>query len=374
MEPWGDEGPPITWTFDQTKVEIGARIDLSGDVTCVDPERGACLLYTWPGRQQVRIFEGLYIDDDVEHVSIFGAQLVDGQGMAGFIVDKHCEVLPHRRLHLSDLYKVVELCSGMGVMTQGLTMAGLSTQLANELRPKMAAAFQALHPDIAMVTGDICDPHTVVEIFRQYGRSSILAAGFSCQPFSTGGKCLGVNDRRSDTLKGVLDAAKMLRCPVVVLECVSKAGSNRYVRKVIETFSRGFQFHLSEQILQLEDCWVTRRERWWCILTAPCFGCVTLPPLPMMPFPAKVKHILPQPFECDDEDFVVLRLTEREMRLLLELVPNYKDLYLPANGKCPTALHAWGSQFDKCPCECREAFSMDTLRSRGVYGVVVASG
>lgn len=41
---------------------------------------------------------------------------------------------------------------------------------------------------------------------------------------------------------------------------------------------------------------------------------------------------------CDAADLQELLLTEREMGLLVELVPNYKELYLPLNGKCPTCL------------------------------------
>ena len=368
---WGDPGPKISWLFDPSQTVVGSRVDLSGDIICSDWERGSCLLYTWPGMMKIRIFGGLQVDEDIEHVSIYGALFVDNQGLPGFMVDKHSEVLRHKRLRLSDFSQVIEVCSGMGIATQGFSVAGLVTQVANEKQPEMAKAFKALHPDVDMVVGSICDPYTVIEIHNHYSRSAILAASFSCQPYSTGGKCLGALDSRSDTLKGVLDAVKMLRCPICILECVSKASSNRYVRHALETFSKEFQFHLNEQILRLEDCWTTRRERWWVVMSAPCFGAVVIPPLPCIPFPAKVRHLLPQPLECGDDDMKELLLTEREMRLLLELVPNVRDLLLPANAKCPTCLHSWGSQFDKCPCGCREAFSMDTLRSRGVYGVFV---
>ena len=353
---------------------MGTRIDLSGDIICHDPERGACMLYTWPGKMKIRVFSGLFVDDDTEHVSIYGALFVDGLGLPGFEVDKHSEVLYHKRLQLKDFYQVIELCSGMGIATQGFMVSGLTPQVANELQPAMAEAYKALHPDIPVITGNVCDPMTVIEIHRTYERSAIVAAGFSCQPFSAGGKCMGVHDSRSGTLKGVLDAVKMLRCPVCILECVGKAGTNRYVRQVLDSFCREFQFHINEQILRLEDCWVTRRERWWAILSAPCFGAVSIPPLPCTPFPGKVKHLLPQPMTCDEADLQDLLLTEREMGLLTELAPNYKDLFLPLNSKCPTCLHAWGSQFDGCPCGCRGPFTMETLRSRGVYGVFVPTG
>ena len=47
---------------------------------------------------------------------------------------------------------------------------------------------------------------------------------------------------------------------------------------------------------------------------------------------------------------------------------------LPTRGKCPTALHSWGSQVLPCPCGCRpHGFSDHTLCARGVYGVFLPS-
>lgn len=135
------------------------RVDLSGDIICHDSDSGACMLYTWPGMMKVRVFSGLFVDDDTEHVSIYGALFMDGMGLPGFVVGKHSEVLYHKRLQLKDFYQVIELCSGMGIATQGFMVSGLTPQVANELQPGMAKAYSALHPDIPVVTGCVRSNH-----------------------------------------------------------------------------------------------------------------------------------------------------------------------------------------------------------------------
>lgn len=87
-------------------------------------------------------------------------------------------------------------------------------------------------------------------------------AGFSCQPYSSGGQQRGVHDQRSETLPAILRAAMMLRSPLIMLECVKGAGSNRFVRNLLDTFVAEFQFALGE--------------------AAPCFGLIPIPAMPVL--------------------------------------------------------------------------------------------
>ena len=372
---WGDPGQPVSWRFCPSTTAIGSRVDIAGDLVSYDDEMGSCVFYTWPGKQKARIFKGLVnLGDDIEAFSVYGAVYSDNVDIPGFCIDERSEVLQHPRLRLQDLFQVVELCSGMGIGTQGLIAAGLRTVVACEKRPLMAQAFRELHPGTPVVVGDVGDDGTIIEIYQHHKRSSVLMAGFSCQPFSSGGQQMGIHDTRAQSLPGILRAVKMLRSPLVMLECVKGAGSNRFVRNLLDTFKEEFHFSIGEGILKLEDCWVAKRERWWAVLSAPCFGLIAIPPMPVLPFPTKLRHVLLQPFDGSDDDMQQLVLTEAEMKQLLQLSPKFQDMYLPMNGKAPTCLHSWGSQFGPCPCGCRMAFSQSTLQERGIYGVFVPTG
>ena len=372
---WGDSGPAVSWKFNSALVAIGSRVDIVVELVSFDVSSGGALVCMWPCKARARIFGGLFdIGEETESLTIFGAVYVDSIGMPGFRVDRHSEVLCHPRITYDDMFNLVELCAGMGVGTQGFHAVGMKTVVAAEIQQKTAAAFKELHPNTEVVCGDISDAGTIIEVFRRHPRSSVVMAGFSCQPYSAGGEKQGYGDRRSQTLVGVLKAAILLRCPILVLECVRNAGSNRFVRQMVESFRDELGFHLAEGYLALDSCWVSRRDRWWAILTAPVLGAISIPPLPHLAFPTKLRHILPKPYPCGDHELEELVLQVDEMRKLVALVPDLRSVFLPLNSKCPTCLHAWGSQFSDCPCGCRTAFSETTLRDRGVYGIFIPTG
>ena len=372
---WGECGPAVSWKFNGSMVELGSRVDIVVELVSLESSSGAAVVCMWPCKARARIFDGLRgIGEDIESLTIFGALFVDNIGMPGFRVDQHSEVLPHPRIAYDDMFNLVELCAGVGIGTQGFTELGMKTVVANDIQEVTMSAYKELHPETETVCGDIADAGTVIEIFQRHPRSTVIMAGFSCQPYSSGGPCKGYGDKRSDTLVGVLRAALYLRCPILVLECVKNAGSNRFVRQMIESFRDELGFNLTEGHLSLETCWVSRRERWWAILTAPILGAIQIPQLPHLVFPTKLRHILPRPFPCSDHELAELVLSQEEMKMLVSLAPDYASMYLPLNGKCPTCLHSWGSQFSDCPCGCRKAFSATTLRERGVYGVFIPTG
>ena len=372
---WGDCGPGISWKFNGAAVDIGSRVDIVVELVSLDVSSGGALVCMWPCKARARIFGGLSeIGEGIESLTIFGAVFTDNIGLPSFQVDHHSEILSHPRITYDDMFNLVELCAGMGVGTQGFEALGISPVVATELRPLTAAAYKELHPATEVVCGDIADTGTIIEVFRRHPRSTMIMAGFSCQPYSSGGAQQGYGDNRSGTLVAVLRAALYLRCPILVLECVKHAGTNRFVRQMVESFRDELGFHLTEGVLSLETCWVSKRERWWAILTAPVLGAIHFPQLPHLVFPTKLRHILPRPFPCSDHELAELVLKEDEFRTLISLVPDYTMMYLPLNGKCPTCLHAWGSQFTDCPCGCRKAFSFSTLKDRGIYGVFVPTG
>ena len=372
---WGERGPHVSWKFNPAVTPIGSRVDLVVELGSIDHVTGAGLVFMWPCKARARFFNGLqHVGEQVESLTVLGAIFSDNVGMPGFTLDQQSEIMSHPRISYADMFNLVELCAGIGIGTQGFAELGFRTVVANELRQPSAEAYKQLHPEVEVICGDIRDKTVVGEVYRRHPRSTAIMAGFSCQPFSGGGAQQGYADSRADVLLGVMNAAFLLRCPLLILECVKNAGSNRYVRNVVESFRDEMGFHLSEGLLSLESCWVSRRERWWAILAAPCLGPIGIPQLPSLAFPSKLRHIIPRPFPCSDRELAELTLSEDDMRVLVSIKPGFGSMYLPLNGKCPTCLHSWGNQFGACPCGCRLAFSASTLRDRGIYGVFVPTG
>ena len=340
------------------------------DVISVDVQTGTMVGALFPGRSQVRV-----VGSDKWNQSWFSISVLDGcyegvcSGMHQFRVKSDGQILGHRILDKDALFSVIETCSGMGVASYGLEKAGFKVVAANDISGPLIASYAVLHPEAVTVHGDIACLKTLSDLHAAAPAAAVLAAGFSCQPFSAGGRQLGGLDSRSSTLTAVLRAAILLRKPLVILECVASARSNRFVRAQVESFCAQCGYRIAERILKLEDIWVSKRERWWAVLSVVSLGPLQLDGFVSMPHPSCVVDLMPIPLPLLDEEYDQLVVAHEEHRVLLKYC-DPRAMVLPTRTKCPTALHSWGSQVMPCPCGCRPTgFSDHTLSSRGIYGV-----
>ena len=374
MLPWGEAGDVPQWSVNCCTLTSGQCVSIVLDVITIDVENGRMVGSLFPGRSQVRVVGSLEWDSSWFSVSILDAKY-EGQcnGMHQFSVATTKQILGHRILDKDALMSVVETCSGLGVLSFGLVKAGFRIVAANDASGPLIGAYRDLHPEVSAVEGDIWCNKTLSDLHAVAPAAAVLSAGFSCQPFSAGGRQLGGLDSRSSTLPGVLRAALLLRKPLVILECVASARSNRYVRTQIESFCTQCGYALAEQILKLEEIWVSKRERWWAVLSVASMGSLKLVDFPSCPHPKCVYDILPRPFDMPESDLQQIIASYDEHRVLLKYC-DPKAMILSAGSKCPTALHSWGSQVLPCPCGCRPSgFSDSTLSSRGIYGVFMPS-
>ena len=225
-----------------------------------------------------------------------------------------------------------------------------------------------------MLEGDIMDRQTKIRICKLAQRIGILFSGFPCQPYSKGGSQGGGMDPRSLPLHSVLEIALLCRIPVIALECVPDAATNRFVRKVLQAFCKQCAFHMTETILRLESVWPCKRERWWVVLSASCLGPIPLKNLPQFSHPSKIKHVLPRDMELPAHELEQLVLSVEEHERFLKFQPEIQKMHLRRCGTCQTVLHSLGSQMVACKCGCRQAgFSDSTLQSKGVFGFLMTA-
>ena len=369
---WGDVGQQHQWHFNSNDLTEGQKISFVVEVITVDVDNGIIVGTFFPGRALVRI-RGM----SSWNPSWFSVSILDGcyEGQQGgihqFGVQSPNQILGHCILDRNALTCVVETCAGMGLSSYGYDVAGLKVIAVNDVSQPLLEAFSVLHPSIATVLGDVWSTKTLCELHAAASAAGILAAGFSCQPFSSGGRQLGGLDSRASALPGVLRAAYLLRKPLVILECVASAGSNRFVRAQLDDFCSQCGYKMAECTLKLEDVWVSKRERWWAVLTVSSLGVLSLVDYPMANYPKCVSDVMPRPMPLRDDDLEQLVVSHDEHASLLKYCDPMK-MILPAMAKCPTALHSWGSQVLACPCGCRPAgFSPSTLAARGIYGVFI---
>ena len=365
---WGFKGDTVQWSIDVGNLQQGACVDLAATVISIVGHGHCMLVSLFPCGTKARI-EGLeQVPLDTDMISIYGAVFTGGLIPTFQIFDQSIAMWFPKPTY-DDLVQVRELCSGMGVATSGLIQGGFFPRVACDIRDPLLEAYGLFHQEVALVQGDIGDPETIAKVWKAFPRVASILAGFACQPFSRGGAQKGACDARSNTLSSVLHAAFMLRAPIVVLECVTEAGSNNFVIQQLDDFCRQCQFARSEIYLSLEQCWPCKRDRWWTVLTAKLLGKVCLRSFPQIPTPSKLGQIHPK-LRIPETELQQLELSPDEYRLVHELVQDPKAMFPLFHGKAPTALHSWGSQLCACKCGCRSnGFSLDSLKNRGLYGV-----
>ncbi|AXQ27480.1 DNA cytosine methyltransferase [Solimonas sp. K1W22B-7] len=81
----------------------------------------------------------------------------------------------------------------MGGFATGFRRAGYKTTWANELEKSAAKTYQHNHPESLMVCGDVAE---FSPAHMGLDPPDVLTAGFPCQPFSSAGDRLGLDDER----------------------------------------------------------------------------------------------------------------------------------------------------------------------------------
>eukprot|EP00438_Fugacium_kawagutii_P006339 Skav211882 [mRNA] locus=scaffold3296:3551:6014:+ [translate_table: standard] len=305
-------------------------------------------------------------------VSILGATVVEGAVRPTLTV-KDAYVLIHQ-VPGNEIYEtIIDTCAGMSLMTQGPVSNGARVKVSNELRPKFCEILKASgHSEV--ICGDIGDRAVVSAIHQAWSSSSLLMAGFSCQPWSRLGDRAGFQDQRASSLPSTLKAAYFLRCHTIVLECVTAAGDDVEVKKTVQAFMKATGYRMGSTKMKLENIMPANRHRWWCILTCPFFPPIQLRDLLVRSTKATIGSMLPFLPNWPQEEVQQLLLDRYESNKFWQS-GTFDRCLMMENGILPTALHGWGNQLTKCPCECRQfPMSDDRLMTRGIFSSLVLVG
>ena len=275
----------------------------------------------------------------------------------------------HSCWHPLHCTRVKEACSGLGCLGFGLNRVGVQTTARNELQPKTVQVLNK-QGGVPTVPGDISCTDVIAALHAVDPRPAGLAAGFSCQPFSKLGDMKGVHDSRSRSLVGVLRAAFLLGSAFVLLECVEPASKDSYVRSSLDSFLKATGFKAIETVLDLQDVWCAKRKRWWCLMCPPHVPLASVPCWPSMPDCQKVGEVIHVDGASQEEE-EALTLSDEELREF-QLRKPIKGYLLNLEQALPTALHAWGSQTQACPCDCRRfPFTKSRLDRGGICAVLL---
>lgn len=275
-------------------------------------------------------------------------------------------------MELKNITKVIETCSGIGCLGQGLKKAGFSVVLRNDFNASLLGVSQKID-ECPVVIGDINDDETMAQICRQVPYSCTTAAGVSCQPHSKLGDRQGRKDDRSTTLPRTLKTAFLTRQLAIILECVEEVQTSSWAQAVIGTFAKVTGYRVTQGTLHLQHVWPTRRSRWWCILTHKMLGQVPWLDFPIANPRPMVIDVLPAFKPCTAEELKQLRLDDYDLGKFNSV--GLENNLIPTNGVMKTSLHSCGCQLSACACGCRKfPFGEERINQRGLHGHLVKLG
>ena len=352
------------------QLDKGSAISLVVDGVLYTDEMA--LGVTYPGDQQVRIYGDVSSQvRGCRRLTILNA-LVDWRPpYLDLLLTDTSSVVAHGLCPGSDVFRLVEVCSGVACSSVGLGFAGFKHVASVEWSQPLARLHSVCHPDVPVLNLDLSSPACVQSLLAAVDPPFTLMAGISCQPYSTAGSQGGSNDARSSTLPAALRLGHLCQCPVMIIECVCPAQSNKFVQAHLRALQDQLGYRVSDLTLRLEDNWVSRRSRWWVVAVHPCFAPICVPEWPHHPHLC-IRDVMPYVKQWPDEVMKELILDDEELRQFTLDGSHMRKYLVQSSGKLPTCLHSWGSQSRACPCLCRSTgFSDQLILQRGLFGQVL---
>ena len=380
MDTGWDHTSDATYLFTPcwTTVEKGTKLSVVVDCLTHSPE--VVVAQSVPDGQRLRLVG--VVDPRVHgcrRLSVFGALVdfpKDLPGVVDLLLTDTTSVFAHGLRPVNDLVRVVELCAGVACSSVGLAYAGFTHVASVEWRAPFVQLHRSLHAGIPVIEGDINDPDCIRRLLQQVDPPFCMMSGIACQPYSSGGSQAGSDDVRSNTLPATLKACYLCQSPVLIIECVTQARTNKFVRAQVQQLE-SLGYALSEVVLKLEDQWAARRYRWWLVAMHPSFGVVQLPEWPKSPS-LTIRDLMPFVKQWPTDVAQELQLSQHEIQQFTLDGSALRKYVTQLDGKLATCLHSWGSQASECPCGCRSQFSEHLIQQRGIYAqllpVQVAEG
>ena len=350
--------------------EVGDWVSLICEVIYIDSDIGPhhCMAL---GYGKVFQLVGIQIQDG-QVFTIADARICEVGKTVVLGVEDHTLIWPHVIGGYQKICSCIELCAGAGFSMEGICAAGFSPVASIESNEKFRDLHSAMH-STPFVCCDIGSVEALRAAFDLHAGGCTVMAGINCQPYSVAGDKLREQDLRATSLPKALMFAHLIRAQVVVLECTPLAKSDEFVQGLIREFAYCNDMTIEQQILELGNCWASRRDRWWCVIARRHFAMGVIPELPVFPDRQKVSDIMPYIKHWPDSDASQLVLSLYEHGKFLDYGGGLSPHFLDMNAQMATALHAWGNQIYPCKCGCRNGFSEERMRKLGLHGQLIPS-
>ena len=174
--------------------------------------------------------------------------------------------------NLMHKYKLIDLFSGVGGITQGFHWAGFKTVIANEYDPSIAESYKVNFPKTKMIIGDIRDldfSNIMSDNNIKPGEIDVIAGGPPCQGFSMANRKRIEGDERNLLFLEFVRAVRVFQPKCFLIENVmgmtaEKVAIKSKDKNVIDSMTEYFDnlgYHISFKKFKSEEHGVPQMRR-----------------------------------------------------------------------------------------------------------------
>ena len=303
--------------------------------------------------------------------SILDGHLTQQEGQWWIKMGETTHVFPRPALEMQGLYRVIDVCSGLGAVTRGYEACGAEV-LCHVDSNEQFIRWKQSRTETPCIRGNVAHAETIAAVAKCVRQSHVVSAGISCQPFSALGDGRQGDDPRSESFTGTMMLGYFLGCIMYVLECTKEAFSSEWIQKQLECFSAQTGYRVQQSVLHLHEMWPARRTRWWAVVAHAALSIQPIPAMPSMRFMPSIIHVLKTMLPMSDEALQQLMLSDDEFQQFCNAKGGIVASLIDVFKAMPTATHSWGSQLVACLCQCRSrGFSRARLEEKGLYAVLI---
>ena len=253
---------------------------------------------------------------------------------------------------------VVELCSGLGVFSSMAPKVSMHPIIGIDQNGKWEKLFLGMHPNAQFIQGDIDDLEITKKLLSQGVIHPTIVAGVSCQPHSQAGDQKGMN-----SLPAALQCIWLTQSPLAIVECVPEIGQNADAQQLIQAFSKATGYVITQQVINLQNCFPTRRSRWFAVISSQMIGPIHIPDLPLHSCREKISSVMPYPLSLPRDEMEQLQLALYELSKYHEFGSGgINQQMINFQKQLPTILHSIANQLYPCRCGCHTGFSLARLQ------------